>query len=292
MTFLFPASQVETWLWLPPLVSFVLAYFGAMAGVTGAFLLLPFQMSVLGYTTPGVSGTNFIYNVVAIPGTVFRYMGEGRFNWPLVLAITVGNVPGLFFGYLLRIHYLSDPGLFRPFAGMVLLGLAMLLAKRIFGRHPSRPAPALTARLSVEETGWCEVCYRFDDHLYTFDPRVVMGVALATGVVGGAYGIGGGAVLAPFCLGVLRLPAHSIAAACLTGTFISSLVGAVIYHLGALTTGFDSRPDYLLGLLFGLGGAAGGYLGARTQKHIPEMPIKIGLFLVLLLIAGRYIFTS
>jgi len=33
-----------------------------MAGISGAFLLLPFQMSVLGFSTPSVSATNFLYN--------------------------------------------------------------------------------------------------------------------------------------------------------------------------------------------------------------------------------------
>ncbi len=30
----------------------------SMGGISGAFLLLPFQMSVLNYTAPSVSGTN------------------------------------------------------------------------------------------------------------------------------------------------------------------------------------------------------------------------------------------
>jgi len=45
--FLFPVSGVETWLWLPPLVAFFLSFFSSMVG-SGAFLLMPFHMSVLG----------------------------------------------------------------------------------------------------------------------------------------------------------------------------------------------------------------------------------------------------
>lgn len=46
----FPLSGVQTWVILPPLVAFIVSFFTSKGGVPGAFLLLPFQVSVLGYT--------------------------------------------------------------------------------------------------------------------------------------------------------------------------------------------------------------------------------------------------
>ena len=43
----FPISGVTTNLLLPPLISLVISFFTSMGGISGAFLLLPFQMSVL-----------------------------------------------------------------------------------------------------------------------------------------------------------------------------------------------------------------------------------------------------
>lgn len=48
----FPVSGVTTWVFIPPLVAFVVSFFTSMGGVSGAFVLLPFQMSVLNYTAP------------------------------------------------------------------------------------------------------------------------------------------------------------------------------------------------------------------------------------------------
>ena len=48
----FTVSGVTIAPWVPPVVAFVISFFTSMGGVSGAFLLLPFQMSVLGYTTP------------------------------------------------------------------------------------------------------------------------------------------------------------------------------------------------------------------------------------------------
>ncbi len=68
----FSISGVSTNVLLPPLISLVISFFTSMGGISGAFLLLPFQMSVLGYTAPSVSGTNHVFNIFAIPSGVYR----------------------------------------------------------------------------------------------------------------------------------------------------------------------------------------------------------------------------
>ena len=158
---LFPVSKVKTFLFLPPLVTLVLAYFGAMAGVTGAFLLLPFQMSVLGYIAPGVSATNFTYNIFAIPGTVLRYSREGRMNWPLAAVITLGSLPGIVAGYLLRIRFLTDPRYFKPFVGIVLLYLAWLIGRNLLANPKKVPPPPQKAQIKSAGVSFSCISYEF-----------------------------------------------------------------------------------------------------------------------------------
>ncbi len=280
-------SGVTTWVFLPPLVALFLAFFGAMAGVTGAFLLLPFQMSVLGYTAPGVSGTNFLYNIFAIPGTIWRYAREGRLNWPLALTISLGSLPGIGLGYFIRVRYLADPTRFKPFAGLVLLYLAVRLGFDL--KRKGLVRPPLKAKIHTLTFSMKEARFEFAGRVYAFPPWQVFLLSLLVGVAGGAYGIGGGAILAPYCVGVLKLPVHTVAGASLFGTLVCSVAGVIFYTLGLGAGGLATRPDFLLGFLFGLGGLAGGYLGARTQKFVPERPIKWGLFLVVSAVALRYL---
>jgi len=94
----FPVSGVDCPVWVPPALAFVIALVTAPAGLSGAFLLLPFQMSVLGFTSPGVTPTNLLYNVVAIPGGVYGYLREGRMTWPLTWIVIAGTLPGMLFG--------------------------------------------------------------------------------------------------------------------------------------------------------------------------------------------------
>lgn len=81
----FPISGVATNVLVPPLVSIVISFFASMGGISGAFLLLPFQMSVLNYTAPSISGTSHVLDIVAVPSGIHRYIKEGRTAWPLTL---------------------------------------------------------------------------------------------------------------------------------------------------------------------------------------------------------------
>ena len=124
----FQTAGIEVVPWIPPWVAFVVSFFTSMGGVSGAFLLLPFQMSFLAYTNPSVSATNQVFNIVAIPSGVYRYWREGRMVWPLTWVVIAGTLPGVFIGAVVRVAYLPNPKHFKLFAAGVLLyiGLKMI----------------------------------------------------------------------------------------------------------------------------------------------------------------------
>src|SRR4030067_3718647 len=91
-------------------------------------------MSVFKYTAPSVSGTNHVFNIVAIPSGVYRYIKEGRMAWPLTWVVIIGTLPGVFIGYYLRVIYLPDPRAFKLFVGCVLLYIGIRLLYEVTGR--------------------------------------------------------------------------------------------------------------------------------------------------------------
>jgi uncharacterized membrane protein YfcA len=262
----FPVSGVECAPWLPPLVAFAIACATTPAGVSGAFLLLPFQMSVLGFASPAASATNLIYNIVAIPGGVYRYTRERRMAWPLAWTIIAGTLPGAFAGAWLRTRYLADPRYCRIFVGVVLLYLGVRL---LAGRGKAAARPESTAEVKTLRVGMDRMEYAFAGRVYGFRPAAVLGLAVAVGVVGGIYGVGGGAIIAPFAVAMLGLPVYTVAGAALLGTFVTSAAGVGFF------AAMGTRADWLLGALFGLGGLAGTYTGARLQRHLPERWIRL-----------------
>jgi uncharacterized membrane protein YfcA len=54
-------------------VAYLVAVLATPAGISGAVLLLPFQVSVLGTPSSAVTPTNLLYNVIATPAALYRY---------------------------------------------------------------------------------------------------------------------------------------------------------------------------------------------------------------------------
>lgn len=312
----FPVSGVETWVFLPPVVAFVVSFFTSMGGVSGAFLLLPFQMSYLGFTTPSVSATNFVYNIVAIPSGVYRYVKEGRMAWPLTWVVIVGTLPGVFIGYYLRVLYLPDPRSFKAFVGCVLLYLGVRLLYEMtprsqrgkqaikaldekFEEHTrsiketrnARMASGLPAEAVIKTVSFslARVEYDFWGERFSFSTPGMLCLAFIVGIIGGTYGIGGGAIIAPFCVAVFRLPVYTVAGAALMGTFLTSIAGVFFYSVVPVRADLSTAPDWQLGFLFGIGGLVGMYCGARLQKYVPQRFIKATLGVLILFLAVRYI---
>ncbi len=313
---LFPVSGVETYIFIPPLVAMVISFFTSMGGISGAFLLLPFQMSVFNYTAPSVSGTNHVFNIIAIPSGVYRYIKEGRMAWPLTWVVIIGTLPGVFLGYYVRILYLPDPRVFKFFVGCVLLYIGVRLLKEVIfrsakssaakaleekfkakaeemkGQQSSMIAAGIPAEAVVKTISMSlkRVEYEFWGERFSFNTIGMFILALVVGIIGGAYGIGGGSIIAPFCMAVFHLPVYTIAGAALMGTFITSVAGALFFSFIPATGGVSAMPDWPLGILFGTGGFVGMYLGARFQKFVPQKFIKLMLGLVILFLAVRYIY--
>jgi uncharacterized membrane protein YfcA len=313
----FPVSGVETWVFLPPLVALVVSFFTSMGGVSGAFLLLPFQVSVLNFTSPAVSPTNLVFNIVAIPSGVYRFIREGRMNWPVTWVVILGTLPGIFAGAFIRVNWMLDPRHFKLFVGLVLLyiGLRLLYEqtsrakrqkrrilefearvqerlKRVLAEsdHPTGRGLPLAARVRTVSWSLKRVSYEFLGETFSFNAPALFILALVVGLIGGTYGIGGGAIIAPFLATIFALPIYTIAGAALLGTFITSVAGVAFYSVIApWYPQIGVAPDWVLGALFGLGGFGGMYLGARLQKFFSGQVIRVGLGLVISGLALRYV---
>lgn len=293
----FPVSNVQTWVFIPPLVAFVVSFFTSMGGVSGAFLLLPFQVSVLGFSTPSVSATNQVFNVLAIPGGVWSYVREKRMVWPLVWVVVVGTLPGVFLGAWVRIVYLPDPLHFKFFAGLVLGYIGIKLLSNIVRDWRRKKAITADSRIpggtmEIQEVRFSlgRVSFTFNDRLFSFSVPGTVFLCFFVGGIGGIYGIGGGAIIAPFLVTFFELPVYAVAGAALMATFVTSVAGVIFYQILALYyTHLPVAPDLLLGSLFGLGGILGIYCGARCQKYMPAPLIKLILCFCVMFVAITYV---
>ena len=231
-------------------------------GVSGAVFLLPVQLSVLGVPSPAVTPTNLLFNVVAGPGALLRHRRGGGLAGPLTRLLLAGTVPGVVVGAAVRVFAVPGAGVFRIIVAALLLPLGLWLISRTLRRPADRP------RATVSRRG-------------------ITSLALAVGVVGGVYGIGGGSLLGPILVG-RGMPVAEVAPAALTSTFVTSVVGAGAFTALGLTTGGDIAPEWRVGLLCGLGGLIGGYLGARLQPRLPDTGLRLLLGTLAVALAVAY----
>ncbi len=242
---------------------FLVALLTTPAGVSGAVLLLPVQLSVLRVPSPAVTPTNLLFNVVAVPGGLLRFWRERRLWNPLSGLLVAGTLPGVIVGAVIRVQYLSGERAFMFIAAGVLMPLGLWLLLGSQRTAPSRPQPGRRGRGLI----W-------------------MG-ALGVGVLGGIYGIGGGSLLAPVLI-ASGFSVYEVAPATLLATFLTSIAGIGTYEVLQVTHGGSVAPEWILGICIGIGGFAGSYAGARLQSRLPEASLRRLLGVVACLVAARY----
>ena len=243
--------------------AFVIAVITTPAGVSGAVLLLPFQVSVLGTPSPSVTPTNLLYNVVACPGAMWRYWRQGQTGGGLTWLLLAGTLPGVIAGSVIRVYLLPSPVVFDFVVAAVLIPLGAWLAL-------TQVTPARTARRARL-------------------PHAAVGlIAAVAGCVGGIYGIGGGSILAPILVADGQPPSR-VAPAALSSTFVTSLAGVVTFTILSAHQHGSVAPHWPTGIALGAGGLVGGYVGARMQARMPETIIRRLLALVVIAIGIRFL---
>jgi uncharacterized protein len=246
---------------------FVIALVTTPAGVSGAVLLLPVQLSILNVPSPAVTATNLLFNVVAVPGGLWRFWRESRLFNSLSALLIAGTLPGVIVGAIIRVEYLSGGRAFMFIAAGVLLPLGLWLLLGSQRMAPSRPEPGRRGR------------------------GLISLLALVVGVVGGIYGIGGGSLLAPVLI-ASGFTAYEVAPATLLATFLTSIVGIAAYAVLQVVHGGNVAPEWGLGIAIGLGGFVGSYTGARLQSRLPETSLRRLLGLIACVVAARYMQTG
>lgn len=243
-------------------IAFAVAALTTPVGVSGAFLLVPVQISLLGVPLSQVAPTNLLFNVVSIPGALLRFSGRENLDRRLVALLLAGALPGVLIGVMIRTHVLSNPAGLLAIVAAVLgpIGLWLLLG-------------------SPRDTS--------DEEPQRADAVLLVSLSLIVGTIGGMYGIGGGAMMAPILV-ALGLMVVAIAPATLLVTLATSIVGLGAFVLVS-SAAENTEPDWALGVAMGLGGLCGSYLGARYQSALPERHLRKLLGVLSVLLAIRYL---
>lgn len=234
---------------------------GGLVGGGGGIIMVPLMVYLLHFSQHRAHATSLAVILgIAITGFL-SYLHAEQINWLVAGALAVGSTLGALFGARLM-QRLSGGNLRRYFAAFaILVALHMLYQVVVALQHPD-PASMLTS--SPLPLVWLL-------------PSALL-IGLATGVLSGLMGVGGGIIMIPamtLLLGLGQLIAQGISLAVIIPT---ALTGAgVHYRRGTLRladAGWMSA-----------GGIAGSLLGAQIALGLAEAALRI-IFSLLLLITG------
>jgi len=291
----FPVADIELNPLVPMLIGLAVSVLSSPAGISGGFLILPICVNFFNFSGLAVSPTNFIFNIVALPSGLWRLHREKRLMWRLGGILMLGSLPGIFAGTVIRATWLKDPTGFKIFVALVLSALALNLffallqrnsltakAEKQFSKNLNRQPQNLKVKCQGST-----MTYQFGGETFTISLPKLITMSLLIGLVGGIYGLGGAAMIAPLLISQFHLPIYVVNGASLLAGWAGALFGLFSYTVfWPFVSGQPAiSPDFRLGLLFGLGGMMGVYVGSAIQKYLPPQPLKIMMFLLISIMA-------
>jgi uncharacterized membrane protein YfcA len=213
-------------------VGFILAILGS----GGSILATPLLLYVVGVSNPHIAiGTSALAVSVNAFANLIPYAWAGKVKWPCASVFAAAGVIGAMGGA--RLGQLVSPQIILPLFALVMLAaaVAMLRPKAIQGDPNVRITPAIGARLA--------------------------GAGLATGLLSGFFGIGGGFLIVP---GLMLA----------SGMAMLNAVGSSLLSVGsfgaatAASYAFGDMVDWRIAAVFVGGGVAGGLIGAQVAARL------------------------
>lgn len=103
--------------------------------------------------------------------------------------------------------------------------------------------------------------------------KIILGII--AGIICGLFGTGGGLILVPAFIYILKLDPKKSRGTSLSCMLVMVIVSSIFYSK-------NKYIDWKLGILCAIGGIIGGYFGAKILKNIPDYILKI-IFVIFLI---------
>ena len=218
-------------------------------GVGGGIVLVPYLVLVRGWQQKQAQATSLVMVAMAATAGLVQYALAEDVVWAAGAAVLVGGLAGAVIGSAL-VARLQTWVLQVAFAVLLIVAAARMVT-----------APAADAAGSLP--AWSALL-------------VVAYIAsgLAMGILSALFGIGGGILLVPLLVTAFGYDVRLAAGTSLAVMGLIALVGAVRQSRRGAT-------DWRAGALLGLGGIAGGLLGAALAQWLP-LAVLTWLFAALL----------
>jgi uncharacterized membrane protein YfcA len=258
------------------LVSILAGFVGALFGLGGGVLIIPFLTLVEGVPVPLAVGASIVSVVATSSASAATYVQDHLTNLRLGMFLEIGTVAGAITGAFVA-AFLPPSALFILF-GLILLyaTIIMIRARRI--DFPPNVRPDRTSRVLALGS-------QYEDHSLnrvvkyevTRTPLTVF-VGYFAGIVSGLLGVGGGIINVPTMNLLSKVPVKVASATSNFMIGVTAAASASVYLLRG-----DVHPLLAAPLIIGVAGGA--LLGTRVLKVTPPTRVKVAFAILLAVIS-------
>ena len=254
------------------LVSIVAGFVGALLGLGGGVLIIPFLTLVEGVPVPLAVGASIVSVVATSSASAATYVQDHLTNLRLGMFLEIGTVAGAITGAFVSV-FLPASALFILF-GIILLYATMVMIRARGIDFPANVRPDKTSRILALGS-------QYEDHSLnrvvkyevTRTPLTVF-IGFFAGIVSGLLGVGGGIINVPTMNLVSKIPVKVASA---TSNFIIGVTAAASASVYLLRG--DVHPLLAAPLIIGVAGGA--LLGTKVLKVTPPTRVKVAFGILL-----------
>ncbi|TMI07036.1 sulfite exporter TauE/SafE family protein [Candidatus Bathyarchaeota archaeon] len=254
------------------LMSILAGLVGAIFGLGGGILIIPFLTLVEGVPLPYAIGASIVSVVATSSASAATYVQDRLTNLRLGMFLEVGTVLGAITGAFVAAFV--PPGIL-----LVLFGILLIYASAVMiaGRKtdsPSGVAPDKVARKLQLGGKYFDPATSATRQYEVTNTLTTLGISGISGLVSGLLGVGGGIIGVPTMNLLAKVPVKVASA---TSNFMIGVTAAAsssVYFVRG-----DVQPLLVAPLMVGV--VVGAAVGTRLLRRTPPLRVKL-LFAVLL----------
>jgi len=254
------------------LVSIVAGFVGALFGLGGGVLIIPFLTLVEGVPVPLAVGASIVSVVATSSSSAATYVQDHLTNLRLGMFLEIGTVAGAITGAFVAV-FLPASALFILF-GLILLYATIIMIRARGIDFPANVRPDKASRILALGS-------QYEDHSLnrvvkyevTRTPLTAF-IGYFAGIVSGLLGVGGGIINVPTMNLVSKVPVKVASATSNFMIGVTAAASASVYLLRG-----DVHPLLAAPLVIGVAGGA--LLGTRVLKVTPPTRVKVAFGILL-----------
>jgi uncharacterized membrane protein YfcA len=263
----------------------VVGFLSGLFGVGGGFLMTPLLiMAGIPPTVAAASDSNQI--VAASTSGTYAHYRMGNVDFKMGIFLLVGGVVGGTFGvqlikilralgnadFVIKVTYVVMLGVIGSY--MFIESLQSLRHKAPRARPAATAKPSLYARL-VQSLPWQ---MKFVKSGVTLSPLLPIILGLFVGVLAAIMGVGGGFIMVPVMVYLLRMPMHVV-----VGTSLFQILFTCV-NVTIMQAMTNRTVDMELAIILLLGSTLGAQFGARLSRKLKADQLKILLASIVLVV--------